>query len=72
LTRVFDLFRRGGKQDRPGEGIGLAHLKVLIRRLGGKISCRSEFGVGSVFSVLLPQAEPSPLAAPHEVERTPQ
>jgi signal transduction histidine kinase len=70
LTRIFDLFRRGGKQDKPGEGIGLAHLKVLIRRLGGKISCRSEFGVGSVFSVLLPQAEPSPSAASHETERT--
>ncbi|MDY0870937.1 sensor histidine kinase [Dongia rigui] len=69
-ARVFDLFRRGGKQDRPGEGIGLAHLRVLIRRLGGKISCRSEFGVGSVFSVLLPQADPSPLAEPQETERT--
>jgi len=72
LTRVFDLFRRGGIQDRPGEGIGLAHLKVLIRRLGGKISCRSEFGVGSVFSVLLPQAEPSQIAASHATERTTQ
>jgi signal transduction histidine kinase len=56
-SRVFDLFRRGGKQDRPGEGIGLAHLKVLIRRLGGKISCRSELGRGSVFSVFLPQSD---------------
>jgi signal transduction histidine kinase len=56
-NRVFDLFRRGGKQDRPGEGIGLAHLKVLIRRLGGKISCRSELGRGSVFSVFLPQSD---------------
>ncbi len=70
LARVFDLFRRGGKQDRPGEGIGLAHLKVLIRRLGGKISCRSEFGVGSVFSVILPQAEPSLPIDLHEIERT--
>lgn len=60
LSRIFDLFRRGGKQDRPGEGIGLAHLRVLIRRLGGKISCRSEYGKGSVFSVLLPQGELSP------------
>ena len=70
IERVFDLFRRGGKQDRPGEGIGLAHLKVLIRRLGGKISCRSEFGVGSVFSVILPQAEPSLPIDLHEIERT--
>ncbi len=60
IGRIFDLFRRGGKQDKPGEGIGLAHLRVLIRRLGGKISCRSEFGRGSVFSVLLPQGELAP------------
>lgn len=57
LGRIFDLFRRGGKQDKPGEGIGLAHLRVLIRRLGGRISCRSEYGKGSVFSVLLPQGD---------------
>lgn len=60
LKRIFDLFRRGGRQDRPGEGIGLAHLRVLIRRLGGKISCRSDYGKGSVFSVLLPQGDLSP------------
>jgi signal transduction histidine kinase len=54
LGRIFELFRRGGKQDKPGEGIGLAHLRVLVRRLGGKITCRSEFGRGSVFSVQLP------------------
>ena len=33
--RVFDLFRRAGAQDQPGEGIGLAHVRALVRRLGG-------------------------------------
>ena len=66
LGRIFDLFRRGGKQDKPGEGIGLAHLKVLIRRLGGKISCRSVLGQGSVFSVLLPHAQASATSANSE------
>lgn len=70
LGRVFDLFRRGGKQDRPGEGIGLAHLRVLIRRLGGKITCRSQFGIGSVFSVLLPKAEIDSANELHSTERT--
>lgn len=55
VGRIFDLFRRGGKQDRPGDGIGLAHLRVLIRRLGGKISCRSEPDRGSTFTVRLPR-----------------
>ena len=31
--RIFDLFRRAGTQDRPGQGIGLAHVRALVRRL---------------------------------------
>lgn len=54
LTRVFELFRRAGVQDRPGEGIGLAHVQALVRRLGGAITCRSVLGEGSTFSVRLP------------------
>lgn len=53
-TRVFELFRRAGVQDRPGEGIGLAHVQALVRRLGGSIGCRSVLGEGSTFSVRLP------------------
>ena len=52
--RVFELFRRAGVQDRPGEGIGLAHVKALVRRLGGTIECESTLGEGSVFTVRLP------------------
>jgi signal transduction histidine kinase len=54
LDRVFELFRRAGNQDRPGEGIGLAHVKALVRRLGGAIEVSSRLGEGSVFSVRLP------------------
>lgn len=53
--RVFDLFRRSGAQDRPGEGIGLAHVRTLVRRLGGSISLTSELGTGSTFTVTLPR-----------------
>jgi signal transduction histidine kinase len=52
--RIFDLFRRAGKQDRPGEGIGLAHVRRLVRRLGGEIEIRSDGTTGSVFSITLP------------------
>ena len=55
LERVFELFRRAGTQDRPGEGIGLAHVKALVRRLGGTIECESRLGEGSVFAVRLPR-----------------
>ena len=53
--RVFELFRRSGAQDRPGEGIGLAHVRALVRRLGGTMSLTSELGKGSVFTVTLPR-----------------
>ena len=52
--RVFELFRRSGAQDTPGEGIGLAHVRALVYRLGGAIGCASELGRGSVFKVTLP------------------
>ena len=53
--RIFDLFRRSGVQDRPGEGIGLAHTRALVRRLGGSIDVESKLGHGTVFKVTLPK-----------------
>lgn len=52
--RIFDLFRRAGAQDRPGQGIGLAHVRALVRRMGGTLSVSSESGEGSTFTVMLP------------------
>lgn len=57
LQRIFELFRRAGTQDQPGEGIGLAHIRALTRRLGGRIACQSELGKGTTFSVWLPQGD---------------
>jgi signal transduction histidine kinase len=53
--RVFELFRRAGPQDRAGEGIGLAHVRALVRRLGGHIALSSELGKGSQFTITLPR-----------------
>src|SRR6266478_4616103 len=52
--RVFDLFRRAGAQDKPGQGIGLAHVRALVRRLGGTMSVASELHSGSTFTITLP------------------
>ena len=52
--RVFELFRRSGAQDKPGEGIGLAHVRSLMRNLGGDIIVRSELGQGTTFVLRLP------------------
>lgn len=54
FERVFELFRRAGEQDQPGEGIGLAHVRSLIRNLGGDITVESEPGKGSTFILTLP------------------
>jgi hypothetical protein len=54
--RIFDLFRRAGTQDRPGQGIGLAHVRALVRRLGGTMSVQSELNTGSTFTIALPIA----------------
>jgi signal transduction histidine kinase len=52
--RIFDLFRRAGTQDKPGQGIGLAHVRALVRRLGGTLSVASELHRGSTFTITLP------------------
>jgi len=54
--RIFDLFRRAGTQDKPGQGIGLAHVRALVRRLGGTMSVASELHNGSAFTITLPIA----------------
>jgi signal transduction histidine kinase len=53
--RIFELFRRAGAQDQPGEGIGLAHVRALVYRLGGVISVDSRLDRGATFRVSLPQ-----------------
>lgn len=52
--RIFDLFRRAGTQDKEGQGIGLAHVRALVRRLGGTMSLSSELNAGSTFTITLP------------------
>lgn len=59
--RIFDLFRRSGAQDQPGEGIGLAHVRALAYRLGGVVSVESALDQGSTFRVSLPAASPADL-----------
>lgn len=54
-ARVFELFRRSGPQDTPGEGIGLAHVRTLVRRMGGSVMLDSELGRGTTFKVTLPR-----------------
>jgi CHASE3 domain sensor protein/two-component sensor histidine kinase len=52
--RVFDLFRRSGAQDQPGEGIGLAHVRTMVRNLGGDITLQSDIDGGTTMKLDLP------------------
>ncbi|MEQ8599402.1 MAG: CHASE3 domain-containing protein [Devosia sp.] len=53
--RVFELFRRSGSQNNPGEGIGLAHVRTMLRSLGGDVTLTSQLGEGTTFIINLPR-----------------
>ena len=50
---VFKMFRR--LDGRSGDGIGLALVQKNVGRLGGKITLKSEVGLGSSFRLSLPR-----------------
>jgi signal transduction histidine kinase len=53
--KVFEPFRRAGRQDVPGEGMGLAFVQALVRRHGGHIWYTSKVGEGTTFSIAIPR-----------------
>lgn len=53
--RIFDLFRRSGTQDQAGEGIGLANVRALAYRLGGRVGVASRLDEGARFTLVLPK-----------------
>ena len=60
--RVFELFRRAGDQTVAGEGIGLAHVRALVRRMGGNVDFQSKPGAGTTFRITLPSQPMKPSA----------
>jgi len=68
--RHADIFKEFVQLDNPqrdrsrGLGLGLAIADRLVRLLGHRIELESEPGHGSAFRVIVPRAEPLPMAAP--------
>lgn len=50
MPKLFEPFRRIGRSNVPGEGMGLAYVQTLVRRHNGRIWCDSEAGTGSTFN----------------------
>ena len=57
IPKIFEIFRRVGSQNIPGEGMGLAYVKALVRRQGGRIWCESEPDKGTMISFTIPSSD---------------
>ncbi len=51
--RIFDMYYRASDRSK-GSGLGLFIVKETVKKLGGRILLRSDYGLGSQFEITLP------------------
>ena len=56
-SRIFGIFKRVAPESYPGAGVGLAVVRWIIERHGGRVWVDSEPGHGATFSFSLPREE---------------
>ena len=58
MTQIFDRFYRvDSSRKSGGTGLGLSIVKQVIDLHGGEIKVDSEVGVGTTFTIILPNKE---------------
>ncbi len=57
LPYIFERFYQADR-DRPGNGLGLPIVEGTVKMYGGSVTAESEFGKGSVFTVVMPAKQP--------------
>ena len=60
IEKIWGIFHRLDPQGSvPGEGLGLALVKTIVEKHGGKIRAESEFGKGTKFFITVPSTKTS-------------
>jgi signal transduction histidine kinase/HPt (histidine-containing phosphotransfer) domain-containing protein/ActR/RegA family two-component response regulator len=68
IANVFNAFEQSRTdQNRSivGTGLGLAISKIFVEMMGGTVSLASEYGQGSVFTIVIPVSEGDAMQAEH-------
>lgn len=72
ISELFEAFSRvdlRNNRNVEGTGLGLSIVKNVVDAMGGKVNIESEYGRGSVFSVIMPVTVTDRTAVPEDYEK---